>query len=64
MTTEQVEMFNNIPQRDTPKKSIVTKTRVAITLGLVVGGVAAYFIGPTILGKVQARSILKSTSVS
>lgn len=64
MTTEQVEMLNNIPQRDTPKKSIITKTHVAVALGIVVGGVAAYFIGPKILGKVQARNILKTTSVS
>lgn len=63
MTKEQKEMLANAPQRVAAKKPIVTKKRAAIALGILAGGTAAYYIGPKILGKVQAKRMAKAISV-
>lgn len=63
MTTEQKEMLANVPERKAPRKKLVTKKRAAITLGLVVGGTAAYYFGPRIIGKVQARAVKNAVKI-
>lgn len=55
MTDEQKFMLKNSPARLVSKKSIVTKKRALITLGVIAGGAAAYYIGPRILAKVQVK---------
>ena len=60
MDNVQKEMLSNLPQREAPSKKLITKKRAAIVLGIATGGVAAYLLGPTILGKVQAYRVAKA----
>lgn len=63
MDNVQKEMLSNLPQRETPSKKLITKKRVAIVLGIATGVVAAYILGPKILGKVQARKVSNAIKV-
>lgn len=63
MTNEQKKMLENGPTHiDTLARDRKRKI-VAITLGVIVGGTAAYFLAPKILGKIKARQVLKATQV-
>ncbi|CAL9983219.1 hypothetical protein VPHD148_0257 [Vibrio phage D148] len=57
MTNEQKAMMNDAPER-TKASKVFTKKRVAVATGVVAVGVAAYFIGPKIVKKVQLKRAL------
>lgn len=62
MTTDQIEMLEHSPVRET-KEPKNNKKRNAVIIGAVIGLTAAYFIGPYILGKVQYRKVSKATTL-
>lgn len=58
MTEDQKAMLNETPSR-TKAKKVFTGKRVAIATGVVAVGIAAYFVGPKIIKKVQLKRAAK-----
>lgn len=62
-TAEQQEMLKNTPATKPAKDNRTRNKVIAVTAGVLVGGAAAYYFGPRIIGKFKATKLLKMTKV-
>lgn len=63
LTVEQQQMLKNGPCYGQKKLPSNKKKILVISLGVLAGAVAAYYIGPKVSGLIQARRIAKVAKV-
>lgn len=60
---QQKTMLDNAPSRAPKKAPSAKKKLMVVGLGIAVGAIAAYYIGPKVSGLIQAKRIAKATKV-